>query len=380
MRGEKFDYFQQLRFVERIIHQQRITQTTTHRFPRFFIARVPFLLCFSSMQLQDTTDTTTLSYWLNWRLYLCATCVFLSMVLALIVLWKHGDSRKLTSGKGENQQDRTLSGDEAWKPCLKEIHPACLLAFRLTAFSCLLTSLVAKIRINGGAIFFYYTQWTFTLVTIYFGFASMLSVYGCYQHKKSSITIDVNAARIDEEQGPFMPLLHQDTINLSRMEHSADPKIENHKNEAAPVWSYTFQILFQMNAGTVMLTDCVYWMIIFPFLTLKDYDFSFMTVNMHTLNLVLLLGDAALNCLKVHWFGMSFFVLWTSVYVIFQWTIHACVSIWWPYPFLDLSLPLAPLWYLLVALLHIPCYGFFKLIVDMKHYFLSKWFPSSYQC
>ncbi|KAE9605137.1 hypothetical protein Lalb_Chr10g0094071 [Lupinus albus] len=36
--------------------------------------------------------------------------------------------------------------------------------------------------------------------------------------------------------------------------------------------------------------------------------------------------------------------------------------------------------YLLIALLHIPCYGIFWLIVEMKHYFLSKWFPSSYQC
>ncbi|MED6210844.1 hypothetical protein PIB30_067953 [Stylosanthes scabra] len=70
-----------------------------------------------------------------------------------------------------------------------------------------------------------------------------------------------------------------------------------------------------------------------------------MTVNMHTLNVILLLGDTALNCLQVPWTGMPFFVLWTGAFVIFQWIIHACVPIWWPYPFLDLSLPLAPLWY-----------------------------------
>ncbi|XP_027352984.1 uncharacterized protein LOC113863555 [Abrus precatorius] len=332
------------------------------------------------MQLQDTTDTTTLSYWLNWRVYLCAVCVFLSMVLAFLVIWRHERSRKFTSGKGENEQDRTLSGDETWKPCLKEIHPVCLLAFRVLAFSSLSASLVAKIHINGGSIFYYYTQWTFTLVTIYFGCASMLSVYGCYQHKKSSTTYNVNIARIDAEQGPYMPLLHQNTTSQSRMEHLDDPHVQIHKNQVSPIWSYIFQILFQMNAGAVMLTDCVYWIIIFPFLTLRDYNFNFMTVNMHTLNVVLLLGDATLNCLQIQWFGMSFFVIWTSIYVLFQWIIHAFVSIWWPYPFLDLSSTYAPLWYLLVALLHIPCYAFFKLIVEMKHYFLSKWFPSSYSC
>ncbi|XP_073221839.1 uncharacterized protein [Cicer arietinum] len=184
----------------------------------------------------------------------------------------------------------------------------------------------------------------------------------------------------DAEQGPYMPLLHQDVTNESRTEHLADPQINIPKNQIAPVWSYIFQILFQISAGAVMLTDCVYWIIIFPFLTLRDYDLNFMTVNLHTLNLVLLFGDAALNCLRIHWSGMSFFVLWTGVYVIVQWIIHACVSIWWPYPFLDLSSPYAPLWYLLLAFMHIPCYGFFMLILEIKHHVLSKWFPSSCQC
>ncbi|KAK7395653.1 hypothetical protein VNO78_16218 [Psophocarpus tetragonolobus] len=329
------------------------------------------------MLLSDSADTTTLSYWINWRFFLCAACVLLSTVLAFLAIWKDRGSRKFRSRKGENQQDGTLSGDEAWKPCLKEIHPACLLVFRVIAFACLLASLVAKIHVNGGSIFYYYTQWTFTMVTIYFGCASLLSIYGCYQHKKSSTTFNVIIATIDAEQGPYMPLLQQDTTNLSRVEHLADPHAEINQNQVAPIWSYIFQILFQMNAGAVMLTDCVYWFIIFPFLTLRDYDFNFMTVNMHTLNVVFLAGDATLNCLPIYWSGMSFFVLWTSLYVIFQWTIHAFIWIWWPYPFLDLSSPYSPLWYLLVALLHIPCYGMFKLIVDTKHYLSSKWFPSS---
>lgn len=320
------------------------------------------------MQLDNTTDSTTLGYWLNWRVYLCVVPVLLSMVLACLTIWKRESSRNLTFDYGENQQDSTLCGDEAWKPCLKDIHPVCLLAFRVISFSSLLASLIAKIHVSHGTIFYYYTQWTFTLVTIYFGCASMLSVYGCCMYRKSTSTIlNDNIARIDAEQGPNVPLLHQDATDIQ-------------KNQIAPVWSYIFQILFQISAGAVMLTDCVYWLIIFPFLTLRDYDLNFMTVNMHTLNLVLLFGDAALNCLRIPWSGMSFFVLWTGVYVIFQWIIHACVSIWWPYPFLDLSSLYAPLWYLVLALMHIPCYGFFMLILELKHYFLSKWFPSSCQC
>lgn len=230
------------------------------------------------MQLKDPTDTTTLSYWLNWRFGLSAVSVCLPMVFALLILWKHGGRRNFTSGKGENRQDRTLSGDEAWKPCLKDIHPVCLLAFRVIAFSSLLASLIGKILISGGVIFYYYTQWTFTLVTIYFGYASIISVYGCYQYKRSTNTaFDVNNARVDVEQVPYMSLLHQDPENLSRVERLADPHVNVEKKQVPAIWSYIFQILFQINAGAVMLTDCVYWLIIFPFLTLRDYDLNFVS-------------------------------------------------------------------------------------------------------
>lgn len=135
-----------------------------------------------------------------------------------------------------------------------------------------------------------------------------------------------------------------------------------------------------MTAGAVMLTDSIYWIIIFPFLTMRDYSLDFLTVDMHTLNAVLLLGDTALNCLPFPWFRVSYFILWTGIFVIFQWIVHACVSIWWPYPFLDLSSSYAPLWYLLVAMMHIPSYGLFMLFIKIKHNLLTKWFPQSYSC
>jgi hypothetical protein len=84
--------------------------------------------------------------------------VLLPMVLACLTIWKRESSRNLTFDKGENQQDRTLCGDEAWKPCLKDIHPVCLLAFRVISFSSLLASLIAKIHVSGGRTFYYYTQ------------------------------------------------------------------------------------------------------------------------------------------------------------------------------------------------------------------------------
>lgn len=42
-------------------------------------------------------------------------------------------------------------------------------------------------------------------------------------------------------------------------------------------------VLKQINAGAVMLTDCVYWLIIFPFLTLRDYDLNFVSTETYFL-------------------------------------------------------------------------------------------------
>ncbi|PNX62801.1 hypothetical protein L195_g053172, partial [Trifolium pratense] len=72
------------------------------------------------------------------------------------------------------------------------------------------------------------------------------------------------------------------------------------------------------------------------------FNFQF-TVGMHSVNAVLLLGETSLNCMSFPVFRFAYFILWTVTFVIFQWIIHAAVSLWWPYPFLDLSSPYAPL-------------------------------------
>jgi len=41
----------------------------------------------------------------------------------------------------------------------------------------------------------------------------------------------------------------------------------------------SYYVFKQISAGAVVLTDCVYWLIIFPFLTLRDYDLNFVSSN-----------------------------------------------------------------------------------------------------
>ncbi|CAI9112683.1 OLC1v1013161C3 [Oldenlandia corymbosa var. corymbosa] len=313
-----------------------------------------------------TADTTTSSYWLNWRVLLCSIWILVSLVFASFLVSKYECPRKNSRKKSrETLEDSpgTLYQDEVWKPCLNTIHPAWLLGLRVVAFIVLLLMLILNIVVDGGDIMYYYTQWTFTLVTIYFGLGSLLSMYGCYQYQHR-----VGNRNEDVEPGS--------RFETSRVKNFGPN--EEHGRQLASFWSYAFQIIFQMNAGAVLLTDCVFWFVIVPFLAIKDYSLNFLIINMHSINAVFLLAETALNSLRFPWFRIAYFFLWTNCYVIFQWIVHACIALWWPYPFLDLSSPYAPVWYSSVALLHIPCYGLFVLIMKLKHFLLSKWFPESY--
>lgn len=115
----------------------------------------------SRMQLEGTgADTTTLSYWLNWRVLLCAIWVFVPMVIALLMIWKCDGKGHSKSDRRDTQQDisQDFCGDEAWRPCLKEIHPVWLLIYRVISFSLLLATLIIKVAIAGSRIFYFYTQ------------------------------------------------------------------------------------------------------------------------------------------------------------------------------------------------------------------------------
>lgn len=114
-----------------------------------------------------TVNTTSTHYWLNWRVLLCAFWVFSSVVVGAILIWRyegpaHGSARaEEEEGRaqdGRQKSVRTLYDDESWRPCLKDIHPAWLLAFRITSFFVMLTLLIANLIVDGGSIFYYYTQ------------------------------------------------------------------------------------------------------------------------------------------------------------------------------------------------------------------------------
>ncbi|XP_010519548.1 PREDICTED: uncharacterized protein LOC104798970 isoform X7 [Tarenaya hassleriana] len=312
-----------------------------------------------------TADTTSSSYWFNWRVLICFIWMVIAMISTAFLIFKYEGFRKKRGHGGEKEWGGNVYEDETWKPCLRGIHPAWLLAYRFVAFFVLLVMLIVIGLVDGPTIFYYYTQWTFTLITLYFGLGSLLSLHGCYQYNKRAAGERVGNVEIDSEHG--IRSKKPDTLQ------------EIHDRKPAGLWGYIFQIVFQMNAGAVLLTDCVFWFIIVPFLEIHDYSLNVLVISMHSLNAIFLLGDTALNSLRFPCFRIAYFFLWTVAYVMFQWILHSLVHIWWPYPFLDLASHYSPLWYLSVAVMHFPCYGAFALLVKLKHRLLQRWFSESYQ-
>ncbi|CAN1188066.1 hypothetical protein LINPERHAP1_LOCUS28184 [Linum perenne] len=326
------------------------------------------------LSLSADDDTTSLSYWLNWRVFLCATWILVPMVVAVFVIRKYEGLDHLGSSSGKIQHGKPLLSysDAVWKPCFEQIHPIWLLIYRVLAFCFLLATLAVKLNSNGARMYFYYTQWTYTLVTIYFALGSLLSVYGCFRFHKLR-------HRRDSEQGYNAPLITNEASDVHEIRKRTHNGEETYVHEVPTIY-YIFQIIYQICAGSVMYTDCIYWFIIFPFLNIQDYKLNFITVDMHSINAVLLIGDMAMNRLPFPWFRISYFILWTGAFALFQWAVHACENIWWPYPFFDLASPYAPLWYLLMATLSVTCYGIYVLIFSLKHKVFSKCFPGSYHC
>ncbi|CAH2038353.1 unnamed protein product, partial [Thlaspi arvense] len=251
--------------------------------------------------------------------------------------------------ESQRESPGTLFQDEAWTTCLKRINPLWLLAFRVFSFAAMLTLLISNVVRDGGGIFYFYTQWTFTLVTVYFGYGSLLSIYGCCIYSKEADgNIESYTSIGDAEQGTYRPPITLE--GAAKTSNSPVTHSEAAVRETAGFWVYIFQVLFQANLCRCCCANRyrvlgvnlpLYQRLQAEFLLLR----SQLDVCMHSLNAVFLLGDTCLNSLRFPLFRVSYFVLWSCIFVAYQWIIHVFKNLWWPYQFLDLSSPYAPLWY-----------------------------------
>ncbi|XP_056851519.1 uncharacterized protein LOC108828958 isoform X3 [Raphanus sativus] len=254
-----------------------------------------------------SAETNVPSYWLSWRFFICAIFVLTSLFLSSFLIWKHEGLRKRKKRGGGGDDDRREGGtgvvydDESWNTCVARIHPNWLLGFRVFGFVTLLGLISGNAIADGAGIFIFYTQWTFTLVTVYFGVAALVSI----NRFRSGDSYQNGVYTVDEEQGSYRPPpIHGENSNVFKASNGHERQNRSTRQVASTL-GYIHQILFQTCAGAVLLTDGVFWFIIYPFLTSKDFNLDFFIVIMHSVNAVFLLGETFLNSLDIILCGMD---------------------------------------------------------------------------
>ncbi|XP_011079496.1 uncharacterized protein LOC105163000 isoform X2 [Sesamum indicum] len=299
------------------------------------------------MDNSDAKEILGLKYWLQWQVLVCALILLLTTALAILLLRKRG-----------SRERASLKPPDLWTPCWRNLHPRWLLFYRAFAFIAMAYLLYQTVAAFGFFVFFFYTQWTFALVMVYFALATIVSIQGCRIYARKPLA----------QTGERDKFIKKDSEDIDSGKPSVSKqrkskgviKLEFHHNptptEQLGFLENLLQIIYQTCAGAAMLTDIVFWCLLLPFMTGEDFQLT----------------------LPFTWFGLVYFVLWSCAYVVFQWVLHACCFTWWPYPFFDLSTPWAPLWYLALGLVHIPCYGLYVLLKKAKNAAFSTMFPQKF--
>lgn len=243
-----------------------------------------------------------------------------------------------------------------WKTCHPNVHHGWLLGIRIIAFLYCLSIMIYDIVLWGPFIFEYYTQWSFTLLIVYFGVAIGSSIKEMRRESNAE-----KSAVLSNNEHLLSAYRRPDEERGSAVDTSANGPYLS-PSEAADVDGYVMQILYQVVLGAAFLTDLVYWIFIFPSYSFVDV----IEMSMHGVNLVVLLADLALNNMVFHVFRGSYFFIYTAVFIFFSWTIHALGEKQWPYSFLDVSVKLAPLWYFSLCVIHFGAYCLVWGVISLK--------------
>lgn len=315
------------------------------------------------MRILEDDAGVGLDYWLRWQVPVCALIIAIPAAVCANLI-----KRRMKSAATE-----PLSFDCLWVPCWRGLNPRFLFFYRAFAFLSMAYLLARVVFQEGIFAFYFYTQWTFTLIMVYFALGTVISAQGCWMQSEKG---PVDDGEKDKFLNPGPPEERMTTASGSLKKHS-NMNQANAKKDTGHL-GYLMGTIYHISAGACILTDIVFWCVLVPMLAGKEFEVTFVIGCIHSVNAVYLIIDSALNNLTFQWFGFNYFAWWSVLYIIFQWTLHACGFTWWPYPFLELATPWAPLWYLGLAVFHIPCYGLYVLLMNGKTLVFSRLFPNTF--
>ncbi|XP_042415357.1 uncharacterized protein LOC122004557 [Zingiber officinale] len=165
-----------------------------------------------------------LAYWLRWKVALCLVVLAIPAAVSVSVI---------SSGRAD-----PLRSSDLWLSCWKKACRFWLLGFRVVSLSIFYFLLWQVLLLDGVFAFYFYTQWTFLLVIIYFLIASVISAYGCWMYGKCATENDEANAFLKEDVVVDIPV----TLNATNRNKNASKSRSNYEHgycqQKAGFWGY----------------------------------------------------------------------------------------------------------------------------------------------
>ncbi|KAL4105849.1 hypothetical protein PRIC1_003905 [Phytophthora ramorum] len=209
-----------------------------------------------------------------------------------------------------------------------------LLAFRAGAATFFVLVQICDVWRSGGRCLAFYTSWNFILQGAYFCGAAWCT-HGQLQRRLDERTASYTALKDGDDDGTGSPFASRRRV---RTVHWMD-----------------LELLLDVCLAASLLICVVVWTVLYPYAVKIGHPeriLNGVSYCQHAVNVVLLQIDFFASRHQVSRDALPLIMGWPSVYAIFAWIVHGTVARgFWPYPFLELDTPWAPIWYggLLVA-------------------------------
>lgn len=240
----------------------------------------------------------------------------------------------------------------ALSPALPLMEPrACwtlrsLLRFRAAVVAFYVVVQVGDVIRSRGHCLVFYTSWNFIGQGAYFASAAV-ETYRLLQERAFNGSQAYASLLDDGSTSPYRRWANTGSSAASRRRRQ-------------PRGWLRADLLLDVLLATSILIAVVVWTILYPYAVKvhqRDKILNWVSYCQHGINVVLLQVEFLATHHSVSVDALPLMLLWPSIYTVFTWILHGTVARgFWPYPFLELDTPWAPVWYLGLLLAHLAAF------------------------
>ena len=165
--------------------------------------------------------------------------------------------------------------------------------------------LVYNIYLKGAKLFIYVTNWNYTLLVIYFAFATILSSKTLYDDLLNERDV------ASSPKGQQIPMVEFD--NESGDEEDEDPGNDARDKDVLRLEHKLLWLMHVISANGGLFVTAEYWTILF-----KDHAVDANSITKHALNSVFMLIDTCLSSIPVRLVHWLYALLYFAVYLLFS--------------------------------------------------------------